>query len=169
MVLARSALATLLCTLWTSTVQGAPANQIHSEGYGPVRVGMTAKEAERALGVGLKIEDFGGCAQATPASGHAGVSFTLLDGRIARASAHSEKSLAQTPRGVGIGAPAATVRQLYGPRLKESPHAYGAPPDDYYLDYWVTPQRGVRFEVEGGRISFIHGGDRSIQLVEGCL
>jgi hypothetical protein len=68
---------------------------------------------------------------------------------------------------VTLGDDEAKVRRLYGRGLKEEPHAYGDE-TSRYLTYWVGAARGVRFEIDGGKVTAIHGGDRTIRLVEGC-
>lgn len=141
---------------------------LHSDGYGPVRVGMTVEGAERALGVGLRPDDGEEeCLHVEPVAAHLGVSFMVQNGKITRASLYPGKTDITTPRGVTLGDPEAKVRRLYGRSLKVERHAYG---DDTsrYLTYWVGRGRGVRFEIDGGKVTAIHGGDRTIELVEGC-
>jgi hypothetical protein len=141
---------------------------LHSDGYGPVRVGMTVPAAEKALGVGLRADDGEAeCLHVEPVSGHAGVSFMVQDGKITRASLYPGKTDISTPRGVTLGDAEAKVRRLYGARLKVERHAYGDE-NSRYLTYWVGANRGVRFEIDGGKVTAIHGGDRTIRLVEGC-
>ena len=147
--------------------------RLHDEGYGPVRVGMTIAQAERALSAPLVPADDSspadGCWHVKPARGHQGVQFMVQQGRISRASLWGDPSPIRTVRGVGIGDPEAKVRRLYGPHLRSEPHAYDGP-SAHYLTYWTrNGSRGVRFETDDhGRVQTIHAGDRSIQLIEGC-
>lgn len=142
--------------------------KIHSDGYGPVRVGMTVARAEQALGVKLDVEDYGSCAQATPVGGHAAITLMVMEGRVTRASAHSREGGVVTPSGIGVGDTVAAVRAAYRGRLEKSPHNYDPTGKDHYLDVWVSNGHGVRFEIADGRVQSIHGGDRTIALVEGC-
>ena len=140
---------------------------LHSNGYGPVQVGMTVAAAEKALGVGLRADDGEEeCLHVEPETGHAGISFMVQDGRITRASLYPGKTDIATPRGVTLGDAESKVRQLYR-GLKVEHHAYGDE-NSRYLTYWAGANRGVRFEVDGGKVTAIHGGDRTIKLVEGC-
>ena len=141
-------------------------------GWGPVRIGMTRDQAEKALKIRLEGEAFdneGSCFELY-SSDHklAGLYFMFLDGKLSRVSA-GEKSTIKTPRGVGVGATAAEVQAAYGEKLQVEAHHYLDLPAEY-LTYWLKPEvRGVRFETDAQRkVETMHAGNDSIQLVEGC-
>ena len=140
------------------------------QGYGPVRIGMTRAQVNRALRETLTPRsewEEDACESGTAAS-LPGMIFMFEDGRLTRISLY-EESAVRTPRGLGIGSTEAEVRRLY-PGLEEEEHTYvGAP--GLYLTYWVTPKkRGVRFETNSERkVSAVHAGLDSITYIEGCL
>ncbi|HEY9217828.1 MAG TPA: hypothetical protein VIO94_07265 [Phenylobacterium sp.] len=168
------------CVWWTAglaalaaagTAWAAETFRLHSEGYGPVRVGMSVGQAQTALGGKLAPSDDSGpadgCWHLKAASGHEGVTFMIQDGRVTRASLYGEPSAVKTVSGAGLGDTEAAVRALYGDKLKSEPHAYGDA-GDRYLTYWARPHRGVRFEIVGGKVAAIHAGEDSIGYIEGC-
>ena len=151
----------------------AGLHYIHADGYGPVRVGMTVPQAERALGVPLVAADDSGpadgCRHLKAAEGPDGLHLMSQNGRVTRASLWDAETGIRTPRGVAVGDPEEKVVRLYGERLQRAPHAYAGPTASY-LTYWTDfGRRGVRFETDDDRrVTAIHGGDETIRLIEGC-
>lgn len=96
-----------------------------------------------------------------------GLWFMLEEGKLTRISV-GDPSKVTTPRGIGVGAAAATVRRAYGRTLKAEPHLYESLPAEY-LTYWTVPKkrRPVRDGHQAARAT-IHAGTESIQYVEGC-
>lgn len=141
-------------------------------GWGPVRIGMTQDQAEKALKMELEGEAFdneGSCIELYSSDPKlAGLYFMFLDGKLSRVSA-GDKSRIDTPRGMGVGATADEIRKAYGEKLKAEPHHYLDLPAEY-LTYWVKPSKsGVRFETDSQRkVETIHAGNESIRLIEGC-
>ena len=141
-------------------------------GWGPVRIGMTRAQAEKALKITLEGEAFdneGHCVELYSSDERlAGLYFMFQDGKLSRVSA-VEKATIKTPRGMGIGAAADEIRKAYGEKLQAEPHHYEGEPAEY-LTYWLKPEKsGVRFETDTERkVQTIHAGDESIQLIEGC-
>jgi hypothetical protein len=168
------AIAPLILGVFVGAVgAAAPSSRLHDQGFGPVHVGMTVRQAARALGAPLVAADDSspadGCWHVKPARGHDGVVFMVQDGRIARASVWGGSGAIRTLRDVGVGDDAAKVRRLYGPRLSETAHAYGGE-GARYLTYWTRGgTRGVRFETDDvGKVDAIHAGGPAIRLIEGC-
>jgi len=141
-------------------------------GWGPVRIGMTRAQTEKALKAQLEGEGFdneGSCIELYSSDQKlAGLYFMFLDGKLSRISA-GDKSAIKTPRGMGVGSTADEVRAAYGEKLQAEPHHYLDLPAEY-LTYWLKPQKsGVRFETDAQRkVETIHAGNSSIQYVEGC-
>ena len=141
-------------------------------GWGPVRIGMTRAQAEKALQTQLEGEGFdneGSCIELYSSDQKlTGLYFMFLDGKLSRISANGSSTV-QTPRGIHVGTTADEVRAAYGEKLKAEPHHYLDLPAEY-LTYWLTPEKsGVRFETDAQRkVETIHAGNDSIQLVEGC-
>ncbi|ATQ43007.1 hypothetical protein [Caulobacter mirabilis] len=136
------------------------------EGAGPVRVGMTAKEALaiRPAPISGGGDDPAVCEEYGLDESRA-LSFMIEDGRVVRTSA-SEGG--RTTEGVKVGDPVAKVRATYKGLVKE-----GAPydlPPAHDLYWWKTPKSGLRFEIDGqGRVSRIHAGGEAIRYAEGCF
>lgn len=141
-------------------------------GWGPVRIGMTRAQAEKALAVPLEGEGFdnyGSCVELYSSNQKlAGLYFMFQDGKLSRISANGSSTV-KTPRGIAVGATDEEVRTAYGAKLQAEPHHYEGEPAEY-LTYWLKPGiRGVRFETDIQRkVETIHAGNDSIQLIEGC-
>ena len=141
------------------------------DGWGRVTIGMTRAQVERVLGTRLEgepIEDEESCIELVPPGPDQGIVFMFQSYRLTRISI-GKPSAITTPRGIGIGASARTVRKAYGAALKAEKNHYDDLPAEY-LTYWTVPaKRGVRFETDQRRTVYtIHAGDSSIQYVEGC-
>lgn len=135
-------------------------------GYGPLRIGMTWREARLAM-PGLHGDDDGDCFEAET-DAVPGLFVMFEDGELTRVAA-GDTSRLQTSRGVRIGDPESRVRARYGRALAESRHEYEAPPAKY-LTLWVLPhRRGMRFVIDSRRrVAAIYVGGRSITYTEGC-
>lgn len=151
------------------------APRLSAQGYGPVEVGMTRAQVERALGRDAQPRSVGGadpasCDEFHPRRAPAGLRIMLERGRVARFTA--ARAGVRSDRGVRVGDTVAQVRAAYrGLRLSDEPHKYVAAPARY-LTWWARGQgarRGVRYEIDDrGRVSAIHAGGPAIEYVEGC-
>ncbi len=144
---------------------------ITADGYGPVTVGMSVKEAQRALKTPLLGDnDVPGqeCYFVRPKRGHKGVSFMVENGVITHAEVHDvNESRVATNTGIRLGDSAAKVKKIYGKRIEVMEHVY-YPGDFYYFVWEAGKKRGIKFEMVGGRVLAIYGGSKSIMFVEGC-
>lgn len=138
------------------------------DGIGPVRIGMTLAQAERAAKQPLTEfrDDLGnGCGFVEPRSQRPDISFMVDDDRITLVYVE-QTSRTRTDRGIGTGSTEAQVRAAY-PDVVQTPHAYT---DGSYLT--ATSEDGryaIVFETDGARVTLIRGGDeRSKGQVEGC-
>jgi hypothetical protein len=157
----------MIVLLFAAVVADLP---LTPDGWGAAKIGMTQAEVARALGRKLEgepIEDENVCVEKI-ISGREGMWLMFEEGRLTRISI-GEKSRITTPRRIGLGATAASVRKAYGKGLEAEPHHYVGLPAQY-LTYWtVRNKRGVRFETDRKRrVETIHAGGPSIQYVEGC-
>jgi hypothetical protein len=159
----------ILLTLLPGLTFSTPTWILTSQGYGPIRPGMTPSEAEHLLESNLRTKNHRPlepeCGHLYPTKGHRGISLMIQNGRITRITA-TTKDVA-TKSGVRVGDPATKLQSLFGESLEIEPHKY----DDtgkYYYVWEPGKQRGVKFEVIGGLVQSIHAGDESISLVEGC-
>lgn len=154
-----------------------PAREVPSEGewtvteagFGPVRAGMTVAEADRALGGRLDVPPTPeACDYARLRDGPEGVSWMVVDGRVARVDV-SGGTIA-TDRGARVGDSEERVRALYAGRVETQPHRYT---DGHYLV--VTPaepgDRAFRllFETDGEVVTRYRAGTLpEVAWVEGC-
>jgi hypothetical protein len=144
-----------------------------SAGWGQLKIGATESEVRKAL---TPFEVEGEPGDDTYADCHhinskryPGLAAMIQEGRLTRLSLWSESRSLKTDKGLGVGATEAQVKRAYGPKLLVTEHAYDGP-EGHYLTYWTVPEkRGVRYETDiHGRVSVIHVGDDTIQLIEGC-
>lgn len=130
---------------------------------------MTEAQFRSAVKVAVKRSDFEqGCSYLEP--GARGISFMLLDSRIARVDITSGSW--RTEAGAGIGTSETEIRRLY-PAVHVEPHPYYDESTGHY--FRVTPASpalrdyGLIFETERGAVtSFRAGLARAVSFVEGC-
>lgn len=142
---------------------------VSAAGLGPVRAGMTIAEAGRVLGTALSVSpEAASCAYVRPAGVPPGVSFMIVDGRVARVNIDSGS--VRTTAGAGIGDGEARIRSLYPGRVEVQPHKYT---DGHYLV--VTPSAPddsttrIIFETDGQRVTRYRAGRLPmVAWVEGC-
>ena len=106
-----------------------------SDGYGPLRIGMTRAAAVAALGEDRNPDAVGGpdpqaCDEFTPARAPEGLLVMIERGRLTRISLVREARV-KTDRGLTLATPAAAVRTAYGPALRAEPHKYEDAPAQY--------------------------------------
>lgn len=190
---AAAALAAAVCAGGVQAQPRAAANvqTITPEGLGPVRIGMTAQVALRALGRGWRLEDplepgdANGCRYI--GNGHpetTSVSYMVENMRVTRIETGAPESGPAAPiaseRGIRVGATEADVRRAYPRGLVSEAHAYEERPAAY-LTYWTrgaprraggdpaADARGIRFVTDNHRrVTAILAGGPSIQYIEGC-
>ncbi|HET7234362.1 MAG TPA: hypothetical protein VFJ16_30390 [Longimicrobium sp.] len=142
---------------------------LRAEGIGPVRVGMTVAEADRAVGGLDRINGLEPCDYVRPRRGPAHVSLMVEDGRVVRVDVSDSASVA-TASGVRLGHPEAAVRQAH-PDARVLPHKYdnrghyvvvipGAPADTLHR---------IVYETDGRVVTRMRGGVYpAVEYVEGC-
>lgn len=135
-------------------------------GIGPVKVGMTPREA---LGLTMDIAgaEVAGATCAYVKSGRvpAGVGVMASGGQVARIDVDS--GTVATAEGAKIGDPEARIHQLYAGRVKEQPHKYT---NGHYLV--VTPADTAYrlvFETDGRVVTAYRAGrEPEVEWVEKC-
>lgn len=146
------------------------SSPVSTQGIGPILVGMSINEAERAGRVDF-IFDAGrnpDCEYATTDSVH-GVSFMVVQGTVARVDVETPR--VSTLSGVRVGDSKAAVLAKYGGQIQQTPHEYYE--DGSYLTY--TPddpddETRVIFETDDhSMVSHIRAGRLpEVAYVEGC-
>jgi hypothetical protein len=168
-----------------STSPVAPAadpNILTAEGLGPARIGMSLADLTAAWGADSNPEAVGGaepetCDQFHPTGAPEGVMVMVQNGKLTRISLIRDAKV-KTDRGFGLGDQGLAIKQAYGGAIMAHPAKYEPAPAEDLISwarggstgYVEDPAaRGVRYEVDGtGKVTAIHAGDPSIQLVEGC-
>lgn len=164
----------------------APApssNTITSQGWGPLKIGMTLDEVNAAAGPDSNPDAVGGadpesCDQFRPANAPEGVLVMIERGKLTRISL-VEMSDIDTNKGLGIGDTADAVKTAYGSAATVTSHKYQDKPAEYITVWEGGPRtepyvqdeaaRGLVYEIDGtGKVGAIHAGGPSIQYVEGC-
>jgi len=146
------------------------SSRASSGGLGPVKVGMTKRQAQRAARTALVYSgsDRRGCRYLVPRNRSIRAAFMLTNNRVARVDV-SVRGIA-TPSGIRVGDSEAAVRRRFAGRLTVTRHTYT---DGGYLEY--VPQdaddvnRRVVFETTEGRVSMIRAGRLpEVRYIEGC-
>lgn len=168
-----------------ASVAPADANTLTAEGFGPLRIGMSAAEVEATLGGDSDPNAVGGpdpatCDQWRPANAPEGLLVMIQDGVLTGISV-SSPATHKTDRGFGVGDRAAAIKASYGDQIIAQPHKYSpAPAEDLFI--WTVGRpadtnayvedaaaRGIRYEIgANGTVDIVHVGGPAIQLVEGC-
>lgn len=151
----------------------APEAVLSADGYGPIRIGMTAEEASAAYGhafvadPALDAPEI--CQTYRPADGapQDGLRLLTRNNRIASVTDHGSAAV-RTAEGIGVGSTLAQVQAAY-PSAVRREAAYDEPPA-HELIAWRTPETsGMLFVISGqGVVTTIRAGDDSILLIEGC-
>ena len=173
-----------------TTPPPADTNAITSEGWGPLRIGMTRDDVVTAMGPDANPNAVGGpdqeaCDLFHPARAPEGLYVMIQRNVLTRISLQDNTTL-NTDRGFGIGDTAAAIKAAYGADAHVEPHHYLGLPAEYITVWtntggatpneqgWIpentTPNaRGIRYETNAeGAVTEIHAGGPSIQYVEGC-
>lgn len=146
-------------------------SRVYINSIGPIRVGMTVREASRAIGRPLipDREQNEECFYVTPKGGPEGVHFMVTDGRIARIDISSREFA--TVRDARIGDTEAYIKRLYPGQVRVSQHPYDE--RGHYLtviprDYKDRNYR-IIFETDGRRVTGYRVGNLAdVALIEGC-
>lgn len=160
------------------------SNAISSEGWGPLRIGMTRAEVTAAVGATATPNAVGGadpqaCDLFHPTNAPEGLLVMIQQDRLTSITLRNNTAL-KTDRGFGVGDTAAAIKAAYGASAQSMPHRYVEGAE--YITVWSVgapatattyvqnaAARGIRYETDGqGRVTAVHAGGDSIQNVEGC-
>ena len=162
-------------TLLLSTPSLAHAADLVSpSGLGNVKFGMTTGQAERALGAKLDLSNAedpsGHCLRGSRADGvDPGVIYMVIDGVVQRVDVElSNSPSVRTAEGIGDNATPATVRSIYGARLRAN-HSDFSGADDLEVQA-SNGKAGLKFVFEHGALRWILAGNYpALARPEGCL
>jgi hypothetical protein len=136
-------------------------------GLGPLRIGMTVRELERATGRTMIFSygEYRACELWYLRGAPRGLSLMIAYGRLARVEAYRGRW--RSARGVSIGDTERKVRRRYR-GVRSEPHPY-VPPGKYL----IVGGRGRRMIFEtgpNGRVTSFRGGRaREVGYIEGCV
>jgi hypothetical protein len=141
--------------------------RVSYRGIGAIRAGMSLAAAASVVGDKLVStqEASDGCTFVKPQHGPNGISFMVIDGKIARVDV--ENSFTKTEEGARVGDSEATIKRLYAGRVRVTPHAYV---EGHYLTI-VAPdhKHAIVFETDGKKVTEYRAGRLvAVGYVEGC-
>jgi hypothetical protein len=162
------------------SASATPAHILRTDGLGPVRLGMTVRAAERALGARLRNEspelDEGCSYYALRSTQDSLVHYMVERGRITRIDIEYVASLRRhtrspitTATGIGIGSTETDIRRAYGRHLKIVQDPYMEDQGNNLTIEDRGRHRGILFETDHGTVtSFRAGIHPSLEYSEGC-
>ena len=166
-----------------TTAPAADRNDITSNGWNTLRVGMTRAEVTAAVGAGnpnaVGGADPAACDLFHPANAPEGMLVMIQQDVLTSIIVRNNTTL-KTDRGFGVGSTAAEIKAAYGASAVSEAHKYVEGAE--YITVWTTGgpatpgafvedanARGVRYETNAqGVVTAVHAGGPSIQNVEGC-
>jgi hypothetical protein len=180
----------LLILVFVLAAASALADQIATaDGIGPVKIGMSVKEAEHALGAKLDpmSADGNGSAECWITSRRGKIDrfiqYMIEYGKVTRIDVYPTAADVmplpvpgiKTPEGIGVGSNEEDIRKAYGEAVRKqlAPYETGDQIDAYtsYSLHVDAPdkKRGMIFETLHDRVtSFSVGLHDSINMIEGC-
>ncbi len=142
---------------------------VRMNGVGPAMINMSLSQLNSVLHEKFATPsepEERACFYVSPGK-HPGVSFMIIDGRLARVDVGDPGVLTST--GIEVGDAEAHVLKVYGQRLKVEPHAYSAPQGHYLTAKSADGRYAIRFETDSGKITMFYAGrSDAIQYIEGC-
>lgn len=145
----------------TSDAEGT-MSRLGFDGFGPIQIGMTVPQAERAFGRPLvKGETINDCVFYQPKGGPSGLSLTVIGGRI-RIVEVRDNSKISTEHGLFIGSSITEIRRAYKKyTIEEKENPYGS--DELIITVkkfrHSSGKQEIVFSVVSGRIVSIEAGD----------
>lgn len=144
--------------------------RISTEGFGPVKIGMTVEQASRQIHRELVLEYdqvSHDCYYMRPDPPIEGVAFMVSHGRISRIDVMSPGI--RTQSGLRVGDEEAKAMSVLGPSTEVAAHEY-LDSAGKYLTVWTSDRsKGVRVETfEGKVIKYYAGWAREVGYTEGC-
>lgn len=140
------------------------------EGFGPVKPGMTPSQVKKVIGVRVLLDTYSTsepCWYIRALDELDGVSFMIIDGRVARIEIDSPKFLSLS--GAALDTSEEELRKLYGKRLTFEAHKYAEDEGNYVTLRSKDGRFGIRFETFHGKVGRFYAGPwEHLRYVEGC-
>lgn len=140
---------------------------VEPTGFGAVRIGMAATEAQHALSLSGPHNAVPGCSYLEVGGSHPAIRVMLENDSVVRVE--SRDSTIATMTGARVGSLETRVLELYKGNVRVEPHKYL--PGGHYL---VTSHAGdtlhqLIFETDGKRVTSLRAGRLpAVAYVEGC-
>jgi hypothetical protein len=164
-----SVVSALICTALAASLalaaEGSP--RVTFTSYGSARIGMSLQALHDALGGRLEDNPLqeDSCRYVTR-RGQAGVSYMVVDGRVARIDVDAPSSV-EAFSGGHVGMTEASMLRIY-PTISVTRHFYDET-GSYLTLLSKDKQYGIRFEVGDGKVTRYYAGRAdAIRYVEGC-
>ncbi len=137
--------------------------------FGSVKIGMTASQAAKVLGVRVTRDagyEGGNCYYTSPKRGFKDIAFMMNGRRIARIDIDSKEY--RTDRGAKIGDSEARIKRLYKGMYKVYQHKYVD--DAHYIEVEMKGGKySIIFETDGKHVvTYRVGKPEQVGYVEGC-
>lgn len=137
--------------------------------FGPVKIGMTAAQAAKALRVRVTRDagyDGDECYYTSPKGGFTDIAFMMQGTRIVRIDIDSK--LYATELGAKIGDTEARIKRLYRGKFKVHQHKYFEA--GHYIEVGMDGGKfSILFETDGKRVTTYRiGKPEQVGYVEGC-
>lgn len=156
-----------------STGSLTASSKLEIAGIGSVKIGMTVKEASKAIGqmlIGSRDDPDNDCYFVRPKNESLGILFMVTGDRIARIDI-IDNSAISTVEGARIDSTEAEVKKMYAGNIEVTPHVYT---DNAY--YFTIRSKDAKysnhrliFETGNGRISRFRAGKLpEVEYIEGC-
>lgn len=148
-------------------------SRVTTNAIGPVKVGMTIKQANRASGVSFIQKPSGGeesgCLYYEPKTNPQDIAFMVTNKRIARIDIYNPQIM--TASGAKIGDSEADIMSLYPEQIEVSDHEYQE--NGHYLTFVPEDKADSNyrlvFETDGQKvINYRAGKLPEVEYVEGC-
>ncbi len=158
--------------LWSQPARAALDEdaQANAQGLGPVRIGMTVAQAEKAIGAPITYDPSAGggrdCRYAWPSAGMKQVRFIIARGVILRIDI-SDYAIT-TDKGARIGDAEARIKAIYAGDVVENPHPYIPGGHDLIVPS-ADNKSAILFETDGEVVLAYRVGERkAVGWAAGC-
>lgn len=136
-------------------------------GLGPLKIGMTETEVEKAIGKNVRQFKNAGVGRVCGSARLDGRNFMIFTNDVLRRVSVAGRQYDVKESGLGVGDAQSAIRDFYADRAKRTKHVYD--PGGFYYSVEFGARKKIRFETDGDRITQIHSGRTpEVDYVEGC-